>query len=79
MMCNNDLVVRGRTFLDYDNLNKSEDFIKKIKRYYQTDWFTNQTASWNNRFKPEFTEVLTKLGYGFVFNMLPEMDLFTEK
>jgi hypothetical protein len=79
MMCDFDLIVRARPFLEYSKLNKSENFLKKIKRYYRVQWFTNQTATWNTRFRPEFTEVLTKFGYGFAFNMLPESKLFTDK
>jgi hypothetical protein len=78
MLCNDNNLV-FMPYHKYDSLNKSLDFMPKIKKYYQTEWFTNQSAIWNNRFRPEFTEILTKFGYGFAFNMLPKSELFTDK
>lgn len=75
-LCDNEFVVR---LSDYSNVKEVENFLPKIKKYYQSEWFTNQTASWNVNFKPVFTEVLTKLGYGFAFNMLPHSKMFTER
>jgi hypothetical protein len=79
MLCDNEMTVRSIRFLQYSKLDKVENLLKKIKRYYQVNWFTNQTASWNQNFNPEFTEILTKFGYGFAFNLLPESQLFTDK
>jgi mannose/fructose/N-acetylgalactosamine-specific phosphotransferase system component IID len=66
---------------DFQNLNDS--FVSKIvpiiKEYFQVDWFKNQTTSWNTYYQPEFTEVLTKRGFGFAFNMLPNSKLFTDR
>jgi hypothetical protein len=76
-LCNDEMVVRGK--FEYEKANKSENFLGKIKSYYQPKWFMDQAASWNNRYKPVFTEVLTKLGYGSTFNMLPESKLFTKE
>jgi hypothetical protein len=80
MLCDHETLVRSNArSLQYSKLDKVENFMKKIKRYYQVYWFTNQTATWNQNYKPEFTEVLTKFGYGFAFNLLPESQLFTNK
>jgi hypothetical protein len=76
MMCNDEYVMR---YINYANASKIENFSTKIKEYYQVDWFANQTASWNGLYQPTFTEVLTKRGYGFAFNMLPDSKLFTKK
>lgn len=78
MMCDNTLVTAS-WLLDIETLNKSENFLQKVKKLYQTKWFSQQTASWNNHYQPEFTEVLTRRGYGFAFNLLPESKLLTEK
>jgi hypothetical protein len=67
------------TRLDTKKLRKLDDFVGRIKKSTQTEWFVNQTAMWNSRYKPEFAEVLTKRGYGFSFNMLPPSKLFTDE
>jgi hypothetical protein len=66
-------------YLDYKTAKKIENFSRKIKKYYQDEWFMNQTASWNKDYKPIFAETLTKRGYAFTFNMLPDFQLLTEK
>lgn len=78
MLCNEKSAVVD-FYPDYHNLTPSENLMDKIKDYYQTKWFVNQKASWDDRFKPAFTEVLTKFGYGFAFNMMPKLELFTSK
>jgi hypothetical protein len=78
MLCDLDWVFLRNNF---KNLNDS--FVSKIvpivKEYFQVDWFKNQTSSWNTYYQPEFTEVLTKRGFGFAFNMLPNSKLFTDR
>jgi hypothetical protein len=76
MLCDHDLDEIGKYS---PRMNKSEDLMKKIKKYYQPKWFVKQKASWNLRYKPVFSEVLTKFGYGFTFNMLPKSKLFTSR
>jgi hypothetical protein len=51
----------------------------KIKKILQPEWFVEQSATWNGNYEVKFREVLTKRGYGFVFNMMQESDMFTEK
>jgi hypothetical protein len=79
-MCDAFTMMRS-TYFSLASLNESlvSEFLPAIKRFYQTDWFRSQTASWNSRYRPEFSEVLTKRGYGFAFNMLAEAELFTDK
>lgn len=74
------MVLRGM-FLKLTELNQSyvSDLLPVFKRYYQRGWFIRQSASWNSRFDAEFTEILTKRGYGFAFNMLPKSKLFTDE
>jgi hypothetical protein len=78
MLCDLDWVFQRNNF---QNLNDS--FVSKMvsatKEYYQVDWFKNQTSSWNTYYRPEFTEVLTKRGFGFAYNMLPNSKLFTDR
>jgi hypothetical protein len=78
MLCNHPITVANFP-LRYRGTKKPENFLAKVKTYYQTDWFKNQTASWKDRHQPEFTEVLTKFGYGFAFNMMQNSELFTDK
>lgn len=63
----------------FDKLDKVENFMGKIKAYLRDSWFPNQTATWDENYQPEFTEILTRRGYGFAFNMLPESQLFTKE
>jgi hypothetical protein len=63
----------------FPKANKTENFYPKVKKYLQSEWFTNQTAVWNRNYKPVFKEVLTRRGYGFTFNMLPESKLFSDE
>jgi hypothetical protein len=65
--------------MDYTNATEIERLTKRIKEYYQVDWFKNQTASWNSLYQPIFTETLTKRGFAFAFNMLPDYKLFTKE
>jgi hypothetical protein len=80
-LCNKDFIVRQEHLVNgaYKTSNKSEDFYKKLKKYYRSDWFMNQTASWNGNFKPVFIESLTTRGYGFTFNLLNASKLYTNK
>jgi hypothetical protein len=77
-LCANSIIVNDLAS-KYQNVSKSENYLLKIKNSYQTEWFRSQTASWNSHYQPEFAEVLTKRGYGFAFNMLPESELYSEK
>lgn len=37
---------------------------------FQTDWFDDRTAKWNNKKTPEFAEIVTKFGFSHAFNMI---------
>jgi hypothetical protein len=75
-----DLIIRDRILLDgYSKAKKPENYLSRIKWHYQPEWFTEHAASWNTHYKPVFTESLTKRGYGFTFNILPEKKMFTEE
>jgi hypothetical protein len=76
LLCDDEYVMR---YLDYKDGAEVENFSKRVKEYYQVDWFRNQTASWNNLYQPIFTEVLTKRGFAFAFNMLPDYKLYTKE
>jgi hypothetical protein len=74
------MVIRSEVFVQgFRTAEKPENFLQRVKEYYQTEWFQNQTASWNTHFKPIFTETLTRRGYGFTFNMLDNSKMFTDK
>lgn len=80
VLCDRSLIIRAPDFFHFELLNKSENYVDTIRKFYfQTGWFRSQSASWNHRYKPEFTEMLTKFGFGFSFNMMPKVELFTEK
>jgi hypothetical protein len=57
---------------------KGKEFLPKIRKYFQSDWFMNQTAMWNENFKPTFVES-SKSGYVLTFNMLPGQEMFNQK
>jgi hypothetical protein len=78
LLCNIDIAME-KSFMRPSRMSKPENFVKKIKMWQLDGWFANQTASWNIHYQPEFKEVITKRGFGFVFNLLPEDLLFTEK
>jgi hypothetical protein len=57
--------------------NRSKvNIVPMLRKFYLHDWFMNQTASWNARFKPNFFENPTRRGFGSTFNMLKATDLF---
>lgn len=78
MLCDYHTVVEGQ-YMRYNKLERSENFLGKVRKLFLTEWFENQTASWNTYYQPDFTEVLTKRGFGYSFNMLPALQLFTKK
>jgi hypothetical protein len=80
-LCDAEIVIQNEQFIETENnhINKTEHFFEKVKKYYQTQWFMNQTGAWNNNYKAVFKEVLTRRGYGFTFNMLPKSKLFTDQ
>jgi hypothetical protein len=78
MLCNDEMFVY-RIAHGFSKLNKSEDFVNKIRNYLQVEWFTNQTATWNDNFAPVFTATPTKVGFGFTFNMESNQELFTDE
>jgi hypothetical protein len=78
MLCSNKVVV-STWQSHYRYLNKSENFLGKIKKIFQPEWFVQQSATWNNNYEVQFREVLAKRGYGFAFNMMQDYNMFTEK
>jgi hypothetical protein len=76
MMCENLKIMHK---VDLETAKKIKNFSKRLKEYYQVEWFMNQTASWNSIYKPIFTETLTKRGYAFSFNMVPDYQLLSKE
>ena len=63
-------------------LNKNtgvEDHVKIMKAYSRVRWFKEQSAVWNDKYRPEFVEFLGVNGIGFTFNMLRPEKLYHEK
>jgi hypothetical protein len=81
MLTDESFILDERSPIKLQNLDDSfvSNMIPVIRNYFQTEWFMNQFSSWEFKYKPEFTEVLTKRGFGFAFNMLPKSKLFTDK
>jgi hypothetical protein len=50
-----------------------------LRKFYHQAWFMNQTAAWNSRFIPTFTEIPSRRGFGSTFNMLVALDQFTNE
>lgn len=71
LLCNEEFLVRVM-----QSKEPFENLVPKIKNWSQIDWFQNQFATWNKKFQPEFTEVWTKSGIGFAFNMLDPSKFF---
>jgi hypothetical protein len=80
-LCDNEFVTRSAYLIEgaYAENDRVADYYNKIKVYYQPEWFMEQTATWNSKYKPVFTETLTRRAFGFTFNMLSESKLFTEE
>jgi hypothetical protein len=78
MLCNVDFAL-DKSLMKASRIKKPENFVEKIKKWQLHDWFVNQTASWNIHYQADFKEVITKRGFGFVFNFMSEDSLFTEK
>lgn len=81
LLCDDDGVIMSEHMNEvvFPKANKSENFYQKIKKDFYPEWFMNQTVSWHTIYKPIFKEVLTRRGYGYAFNMLPESKLFTKE
>jgi hypothetical protein len=69
----------GLTTIESVKSTGIEDHTGIMKAYSATKWFQQQSAVWNDKFRPEFVEFLGVNGIGYSFNMLrPEM-LYREK
>jgi len=71
-----------RFALDTLSASKSsgiDDHVKLLKAYATTKWFKEQSAVWNDKFRPEFVEFLGINGIGFSFNMLRPEKLYRGK
>lgn len=51
------------------------EFPLKVRQKSQIDWFKGQSAVWGEKFRPEFAEIWTIRGIGFVFNSMEGEDL----
>jgi hypothetical protein len=60
--------------------NRSKvNIVPMLRKFYHQAWFMNQTATWNSRYIPSFTEIPSRRGFGSTFNMLATSDLFTNE
>lgn len=57
---------------DYELSSKVIEFIRNSSMKH---WFELQVATWDRKFVPEFSEVLTKRGMAFAFNIFDSSEL----
>lgn len=65
------LGIAGREF----DIMNFVDVLETIKKLSRVEWFRNQSATWNEKFQPQFAEIWTTRGIGFVFNSIDGEDL----
>lgn len=57
------------------NISEFGEIPQFIKQKSQLDWFKSQSAVWREKIRPEFAEIWTIRGMGFVFNSMSGEDL----
>lgn len=60
----------------YESYNITQTAFHFIKKHSTVDWFKDQFATWNQKNAPVFSEIVTKRGVAFTFNMIPAEILF---
>lgn len=75
MLCNDEYMIQ---WMDYRGIDYFGNMVPTLKNFSQIEWLEQQTAIWNSYYQPEFIEILTPRGYGFVFNMLDPTKMFHE-
>jgi hypothetical protein len=54
---------------EYGRYELSRKVIGFLRNHSMASWFGKQKASWNRSFAPEFSEIITRRGMAFTFNM----------
>lgn len=75
-ICNDHFGIEGV----YDEFDFTKGIMFHMKNISLKSWFETQTASWDQKFSPEFSEIFTRRGMAFSFNMIeaPELLNFDE-
>jgi acid-sensing ion channel, other len=63
-------------WFNYTKPSDAVDFLKNQTEH--REWFSSVEAIWNNEENPKFTEIITRNGLGFTFNLMEDADLFYE-
>lgn len=54
----------------YEEFDFTKGIMFHMKNNTLKSWFETQSASWDQKFSPEFSEVFTRRGMAFSFNMV---------
>jgi hypothetical protein len=75
------LVKAGACVDDYvfnlkeENYNITPAIMKYMKKDSPREWFKKQFATWDEKFTPRLTEIVTRRGIAFTFNMINASEL----
>lgn len=75
MICNNYYALGSNIYI---KLNDSSEFMEHMRNMREPkSWFNERKAILSNFYNPSFSEIITKRGLGFTFNMIDAEDLLT--
>jgi hypothetical protein len=63
-------------WFNYTTTSDAVDYLRNLTEH--REWFNRTEAIWNNEKNPKFTEIITRNGLGFTFNLMEHSDLFYE-
>jgi len=73
-MCNLRYSLDKLKDLENPQLFQDYNILGHMYQYSKFDWFSNQSAVWNEKYRPEMVEFAGRSGFGYSFNkMNPEM------
>jgi hypothetical protein len=63
-------------WFNYTKPSDAVDILRNLTE--QREWFNRTEVIWNNEENPKFTEIITRNGLGFTFNLIEDSELFHE-
>lgn len=77
-MCNFRRALKKLSKLKQSTLFDDYAIVDDMYKFSKYRWFVNQSVTWNETFRPEMIEVLSRSGFGFSFNRLRHERLFRD-
>lgn len=64
---------------EYNKYDVTSHIISFMKKNSRRNWFEAQSSTWNQKFSPKFSEVITSRGMGFSFNLKNASEVIISK